>query len=175
MLIGCAGLLALAGSFLPLAYSYWPLPFTRAWAVRCNIVQFVAVINVALGVFNLLPAFPMDGGRILRAALSGRLGRLRATYVASRLGKLFALAFALRGLWDFPRGLILIALGVFLYVAADREYRLVRRQETLQWPGFGPWPPFFAPPPPPPEDEVVIGPPPYERGPAQRREVRRDW
>jgi len=168
----------LAGSYLPLEFSEWPVPFTRTAAVRCNIGQFIGVVNVGLGLFNLLPAFPMDGGRVLRAMLSPRMGRLRATFVASWLGKIFAALFALKGVWGFPGGLILVALGVFLYVAADREYRAVRYQETLQWPGSGPWAPFFIPGPPrPPKDagdQVIVGPPPYEKGPPRRTELRED-
>jgi hypothetical protein len=133
------------------------------------------VINAGLGLFNLLPAFPMDGGRLLRAALSPRLGRLRATFVASRLGKVFAVLFAIRGAFDLPAGMIFIALGVFLYYAAEGEYRAVRFQETVQWPGFGPGMPFFgAPPAQDIRDQVVISPPPYERGPERRSELRRD-
>lgn len=83
-----------------------------------ELVERLAAANVALAVFNLLPAFPMDGGRVLRAALSVRRGRLGATRAAVSVGRVFAVAFALLGLWLNP---MLLLIAVFIWVAASGE------------------------------------------------------
>jgi len=155
-----------------LADSFWPLPFVRSMAIRCNIVQFIGVVNIGLAIFNLVPAFPMDGGRILRALLASRLGRVRATYVASRMGKLIAI---LMGVWGYYRGAggwILIAIAFFLFTTAGREYRMVQLQEIGWRPGVPPQWPFGPRRGPPPLDKVIISPPPYEKGPDQKADLR---
>lgn len=81
-------------------------------------------LNLGLGMFNLLPIFPMDGGRILRALLSGWLGRVRATEVAATVGRALAVvggvAFIVNGMW------LTASLAVFVYVAAGMELIQVR-------------------------------------------------
>jgi Zn-dependent protease/CBS domain-containing protein len=78
----------------------------------------LATANVALAVFNLLPAFPMDGGRVLRAVLAARMGRLAATRRAAAIGRGFAVVLALAGLWLSP---VLLLVGVFVWLAASGE------------------------------------------------------
>lgn len=135
------------------------------------IILAVGGLNMVLAVFNLLPAFPMDGGRVLRAMLTKRMGRLRATLIASRLGKLLALIMGIVGIVTNNINLILIA--VFIYFAAGREYRAVWFQELtgaqemrFPWGFFKNR--FYKPSS---EHTVIIGPPPYRKGTATRTEV----
>jgi Zn-dependent protease len=74
--------------------------------------------NLALGLFNLLPAFPMDGGRALRAILATRVGGRRATEVAAYIGKVAAIAFGIIGLFTNP---MLVIIAVFIWFAANAE------------------------------------------------------
>ena len=63
---------------------------------------FLVLMNLVLGLFNLIPAFPMDGGRVLRALLSGWLGRVRATTVAATIGRALAVVFGVYSLFSVP-------------------------------------------------------------------------
>jgi Zn-dependent protease len=84
-------------------------------------------INLFLAAFNMIPAFPMDGGRILRAALTGWVGRLRATEIAAGLGKILAIGFGLWSLMQFD--LIRACLAAFIYFAASAELAQARAEE----------------------------------------------
>jgi Zn-dependent protease len=98
---------------------------------------YLAAVNVVVGVFNLLPAFPLDGGRVLRAALWAWSGRLdSATRVASRIGSAFALLMVAAGLvraftGDVVAGLWLALIGLFLHQAARASYALLRIRARL--------------------------------------------
>jgi Zn-dependent protease len=87
----------------------------------------VALANVALCVFNLIPAFPMDGGRVLRALLAIPMGYTRATRVAATIGQGLAFVFALAGLVLGSAMLVLIA--VFIFLAASGEAGYVQARE----------------------------------------------
>ncbi|WP_223642441.1 site-2 protease family protein [Corallococcus sp. EGB] len=97
-------------------------------------VQFalftLAMLNVVLGGFNLLPAFPMDGGRIVRAALTPRMGVVRATQVAAWLGRLFALAFGVWGLMTLNPFTLVVSF--FVLMGAEGESRQVRMKALLE-------------------------------------------
>ncbi len=105
--------------FHPLSTQSWPLTFA-----------YVYWINLALAAFNLLPAFPMDGGRVLRALLASRMGYHKATRIAVSLGHLFALAFVYFGIIKF--NIMLIVIAVFIYMAATNEEMQVDVKETLK-------------------------------------------
>lgn len=111
------------------------------------------VANVVLVVFNLLPAFPMDGGRVLRSVLAMRVSYLRATEIAAGIGQGMAILLGIVGLMGNGM-LVLIALFVFL--AARGEVQLARAHalaEQLRQRGFGPG---MAGTPMPPGEVVVV-------------------
>lgn len=85
---------------------------------RLTVVGELARINLLLGLFNLLPAFPMDGGRVLRAALAWRGGLARATRIAAAVGQAVALGLGVLGLFGNP---VLLFIAVFIWFAAAAE------------------------------------------------------
>jgi Zn-dependent protease len=94
-----------------------------------NAVRAAFLTNSVLFLFNLLPAFPMDGGRILRAGLAWKYGRAKSTFIASIIGKFIALCFIGYGL--YVQDYVFAALGVFVLFSANTENREVNKNETL--------------------------------------------
>ena len=80
---------------------------------------YLFIVNLTLAVFNLLPAFPMDGGRVFRALLAMRLGRPRATRIAVAVGQILALAMGIAGL--LGGGVFLVLVAIFIYFGAQAE------------------------------------------------------
>ena len=107
--------------------------------------------NLTMGIFNLAPVFPMDGGRILRAVLATWLPYLRATFWAATIGKILAAIAAVTVVWLLD-AYMLGALFAFIYFAADLEYKSAQQREMQDeqwrqsWAGFGA-PPLIAEPP----------------------------
>ena len=94
------------------------------------VVGFLGVINIVLAIFNLLPAFPMDGGRIFRALLARNRPYAAATQTAAGVGKAFAVLMALVGI--FSGGIILVLVALFVYVAASAESRATALRELFR-------------------------------------------
>jgi Zn-dependent protease len=137
-------LIALAGPAVNLALILVLLPFVGAGlamqAVQegelhipstmtpglLNLATFLLMTNVMLLLFNMLPAFPLDGGRVLRALLSMRLSGATATRLATAIGKLFALLFGMVALLSGNVSLAMIAFFVFLGAGAEGQEAAAR-------------------------------------------------
>ncbi len=91
-------------------------------------LERLLVANLILAVFNLLPAFPMDGGRILRALLSTRIDHLRATRAAASIGQALALVFGLIGLFGNP---FLLFIAFFIWIGAAHESQSVQIKDAF--------------------------------------------
>src|SRR5262249_12784947 len=89
-----------------------------------------AMTNMTIAIFNLLPAFPMDGGRVLRGLLARRVGRVRATRIATSIGKWVAAAIGLVGLLSF--NVILVLIAVFVYMGASAERARLETGDVLE-------------------------------------------
>lgn len=119
-------------------------------------VEYLAATNFGLAVFNLLPAFPMDGGRMLRSFLQSSMSKVKATWIASRIGRGIAIIFIISGivnlmgmqlripathwalvdlfLWFLftGGGFLKVMIGFMIYQAAEMEYRMVLAEEAGQ-------------------------------------------
>ena len=94
-----------------------------------RVIPMLFVLNLSLAIMNLIPAFPLDGGRMLRAAIATKLGRLKATEIASYLGQGFSILLVGYGI--YRRDFMSMLLGFFLYSMARKEYRLLKTEDLL--------------------------------------------
>lgn len=95
-----------------------PVLFKAEWNFALSYLYFV---NLMLVVFNLLPAFPMDGGRVLRALLSFRFAPHKATRIAATIGQMMALLFVFLGLFAATVNPMLVIIGLFIFLGAKSE------------------------------------------------------
>jgi Zn-dependent protease len=112
-----------AGIYLVLALGRGPSQFGEALGVGAGFLDRLFWVNVSLAAFNLIPAFPMDGGRVLRAVLAMRLDYVRATEVSASVGQGLALLFGVLGIIYNP---FLIFIALFVWLGAAEEARAVQ-------------------------------------------------
>jgi Zn-dependent protease/CBS domain-containing protein len=127
--LAIAALLFLLG----MALGWEPYRLMRAESLELSVgtfLRFLLWTNLFIAFFNLIPAFPMDGGRILRALLAMRGNYLRATRIAVSVGQVLAFGFGLWGLlsWNF----ILIIIAFFIYMGATQEGAMVQYRHAFQ-------------------------------------------
>jgi Zn-dependent protease len=114
-----AGILAVSGG---------AVSFQQLGVAEGPFLQRLLVVNVWLVMFNLLPAFPMDGGRVLRALLATHLPYVRATRIAASLGQGMALLFGFLGLFANP---FLVFIALFVWIGATQEAAMVEMRSSL--------------------------------------------
>jgi Zn-dependent protease/CBS domain-containing protein len=93
-----------------------------------NFLFYLLMANIALVIFNMIPAFPMDGGRVFRSLLAMKIGRVEATRIASGLGKFLAVFFFLFGLFY---NILLAVIAVFIWFGAHSENIMIRQIDLM--------------------------------------------
>ena len=120
------------------------LPVDNKWTVL--VLYYTMWMNFVLGCFNLLPGFPMDGGRVFRSVASVFTTRTKATYIAMIVGRGFAILLALRGLHSIVTGgawgFISILIAWMIWREGWREYQMARMEESAR-----DWSARVSPPP----------------------------
>ena len=165
LLGGCASLIALprkawqefltaiagpAVSFALSGFAFLALYFMPFDQWTAELLRYGFWMNLMLGTFNLLPGFPMDGGRVFRSLMRAFLSRSKATYTAMIVGRGVAI---LLGLWGFHRvingggwGFVTILIAWMIWREGYREYQLARMEESVR--GWGnEWSAHVSPPP----------------------------
>jgi Zn-dependent protease/CBS domain-containing protein len=129
-LAGPATSLGIALALLVILVATDRIPQLQGLDVRAGpFVERLMAVNVLLALFNLLPAFPMDGGRVLRGLLAMRLEYVRATMIAARVGQGLALAMTVLGAFVSP---ILLLIGVFVWIGAAQEASSIQVKSALR-------------------------------------------
>lgn len=120
---------AIAIALLPLAASdFGPRDFEDFDTAQGTFAGKLLAVNVMLVLFNLIPAFPMDGGRILRSLLALAIPHTTATHVAARVGQGIAVLFAIGGIFGNP---MLLIIGLFVFLGAQQELQAVLMAERF--------------------------------------------
>jgi Zn-dependent protease len=117
-----------AGLFAWLFITGGLVPLSSLGVATGSFVERLMMINLSLVLFNLLPAFPMDGGRVLRSLLATRLEYTRATQIAATIGQGMAVLFGFIGLFTNP---FLLFIAFFVWIGAEQEASMVRMKGSL--------------------------------------------
>ena len=105
-----------------------PLADADAFQPQANLISVLMWINIGLVLFNMVPAFPMDGGRVLRAALASQMEYRNATHIASLIGQALALVFGVYGLFNGMWTLPIVAAFVFMAARQEVQHVMERGQ-----------------------------------------------
>ena len=97
---------------------------------RIELLAKLASVNIMLVLFNLIPAFPMDGGRVLRALLAMAMPYERATWIAARIGQVLAICLAAYSYFGPNKNPILIFIAFFIFIGAQQEAAMARIRQT---------------------------------------------
>ncbi len=133
-------LIAAAGPLVSLilgVFFYLIQPLVSGVEPLLGLAKYLAYINLALALFNLIPGYPLDGGRVLRAIMWAMTGNMRrSTVIAARTGRFFAFLFIFFGVWqmaggNFIGGLWIAFIGWFLDSAASAQLQQVTTQSLL--------------------------------------------
>ncbi|NWG32993.1 MAG: site-2 protease family protein [Chloroflexi bacterium] len=104
------------------------VPLTDLTVASGSFLERVMTVNISLVLFNLIPAFPMDGGRVLRALLAMRMDYVRATQIAANIGQGMAFLFGFIGLFSNP---FLLFIAFFVYIGASQEASMVMMKNSI--------------------------------------------
>lgn len=104
------------------------VPLSELTVASGNFLERLMAVNISLVLFNLIPAFPMDGGRVLRALLAMRMDYVRATQIAANVGQGMALLFGLAGLFGNPT---LLFIAFFVWIGASQEASMVQMRNSI--------------------------------------------
>jgi Zn-dependent protease/predicted transcriptional regulator len=104
------------------------VPLTQLSIASGSFAERLMVVNIWLVLFNIIPAFPMDGGRVLRALLALRLDYVRATQIAANIGQGIAFLFGFIGLFSNP---FLVFIAFFVWIGASQEASMVQTRNSI--------------------------------------------
>jgi Zn-dependent protease len=121
------GIAAALAVYLYVSNSFSPVD--QSTMTTAPFLERILGVNIFLVLFNMIPAFPMDGGRVLRALLAMRLAYTRATRISANLGQGIALLFGIFGLFYNP---LLLFIAFFVWIGAAQEARMTQMKSAIR-------------------------------------------